>query len=96
MQIALVRARIHTLADGRDAVVATLAPWIDGPLGQGVELPKPIHGEMLMLAGEALMPSSPTDARRRLGEADAILRAVDAAASPRRARVRADLARVAA
>jgi len=96
MQIALVRARIHALTGDRDAVVTTLAPWIDGSLGQGVELPKAIHGEMLMLAGEALIGTSPADARKRLGEADAMLRAVDVAASPRRARVQAALARAAA
>jgi serine/threonine protein kinase len=94
MDLALSRARILSVASRPAEVVETLAPWLDRPLDQGIELPPAVRGEMQLLAGEALAASSPAAARRRLIEAETTLAANDVPSSLRLKRVRADLARL--
>jgi tetratricopeptide (TPR) repeat protein len=94
-QVAVVRARV-ALLDGRfDTVVQRLEPWLAMPLDAGVELPIAIRGEMELLTGEAMMTTQPDAARRRLLQAQQSLLRSDVATSPRLARVRDALARLA-
>jgi len=94
VDVALARARILSVGGQATTVVETLSPWLDRPLGPGIELPRAALGEMLLLTGEGLAASSRATARRRLTEAEAALRANDVASSPRLKRVQRDLARL--
>jgi serine/threonine-protein kinase len=92
LQIALSRARIARAAQRQDDVLVALAPWLEHPLAEGVELPRDTRAEMLLLQGEALAPSDPAKARERLLAAQEILAANDVEDSPRRAEIERALA----
>ena len=94
LQVALSRARIARAAQRPAEVVAAVAPWIDRPLADGMELPRDARAEMLLLEGEALAASDRDRARSRLMEARDAVAANDVPASPRRARVEAAIARL--
>ena len=92
VQVALTRARIAQLARNGTDALAALAPWVDGPLPAGVELPRDVLGEMLLLCGEAQAASNPEAARMRLTQAREILAANDVPQSARLKRIERALA----
>ncbi|HEX6792712.1 MAG TPA: protein kinase [Casimicrobiaceae bacterium] len=92
VQVALTRARIAQHAGHPSDVVAALAPWITGKRAPGVELPRDVLGEMLLLYGEAQAASDTKAASARLMQAREVLAANDVPQSARLARVERALA----
>lgn len=79
------KARILALLGRSVEVRQTVEPWLlPSAL---IELPVAIHGEMLLLAGEAALNTYDVDAARLVRQADEILRSNDVPASPRLVRV---------
>ena len=76
-----------------EEVSLTLAPWLR--LTPPMELPLPIHGEMLLLAAEAALNAGKPDALKLLQDASEILQKNDVSSSTRLARVRAASLRLA-
>ena len=81
----LSKARMLMLLGRAEEVSLTLAPWLHPSLR--MELPRPIHGEMLLLAGEAALSTETEEAAPLLRQASDLLRQNDVPASPRLARV---------
>ena len=92
VQVALTRARIAQHAGHSSDAVAALAPWVTGKWAPGVELPRDVLGEMLLLYGEAQAASDTKAASARLMQAREVLAANDVPQSARLARVERALA----
>ena len=87
------KSRILALLDRSEEVSLTLAPWLRP--SPPMELPLPIHGEMLLLAAEAALNAGKPDALKLLQDASEILQKNDVSSSTRLARVRAASLRLA-
>ena len=92
VQVALTRARVAQRSGNPSEMAAALAPWVDGKLPTGVELPRDVLGEMLLLSGEAHATSNPALATARLAHALEVLAANDVPQSARRNRIERALA----
>jgi eukaryotic-like serine/threonine-protein kinase len=80
------KSRVLALLGHSDEVSLMLAPWLrSSPL---MEIPVPIHAEVLLLAGEAALKTGAPEASKLLRQASEMLRANELPDSPRLARAK--------